>query len=205
MKRKLISALLATAMVASMVVVPVMADEETEVATEVTTEAATEAAAEENAEPVANPDLPDKKVGVCIYQFSDNFMTLFRTELEDYLVKLGFSKENIAIQDGQNDQATQSNQIDAFIADGVDVLIINPVNTSSAETITDKVVDAGIPLVYINREPGEDEEARWAENNWNVTYVGCDARQSGTFQGEIIADLVWMQSIKTETAKSTML
>ena len=198
MKRKLISALLATAMVASMVVVPVMADEETEAATEVTTEAATEvateaateaAAAEEETEPVANPDLADKKVGVCIYQFSDNFMTLFRTELEDYLVKLGFSKENITIQDGQNDQATQSNQIDAFIADGVDVLIINPVNTSSAETITDKVVDAGIPLVYINREPGEDEEARWAENNWNVTYVGCDARQSGTFQGEIISDL----------------
>ena len=198
MKRKLISALLATAMAASMVVVPVMADEETEAATEVTTEAATEvateaateaAAAEEETEPVANPDLADKKVGVCIYQFSDNFMTLFRTELEDYLVKLGFSKENITIQDGQNDQATQSNQIDAFIADGVDVLIINPVNTSSAETITDKVVDAGIPLVYINREPGEDEEARWDENGWDVTYVGCDARQSGTFQGEIISDL----------------
>ena len=189
MKRKLISALLATAMVASMVVVPAMADEETEAATEVATEAATEAAAEEDTEPVANPDLADKKVGVCIYQFSDNFMTLFRTELEDYLVKLGFSKENITIQDGQNDQATQSNQIDAFIADGVDVLIINPVNTSSAETITDKVVDAGIPLVYINREPGEDEEARWDENGWDVTYVGCDARQSGTFQGEIISDL----------------
>ena len=198
MKRKLISALLATAMVASMVVVPVMADEETEAATEATTEATTEAAtevtteaaaAEEETEPVANPDLADKKVGVCIYQFSDNFMTLFRTELEDYLVKLGFSKENITIQDGQNDQATQSNQIDAFIADGVDVLIINPVNTSSAETITDKVVDAGIPLVYINREPGEDEEARWDENGWDVTYVGCDARQSGTFQGEIISDL----------------
>ena len=198
MKRKLISALLATAMVASMVVVPVMADEETEAATEATTEATTEAAtevtteaaaAEEETEPVANPDLADKKVGVCIYQFSDNFMTLFRTELEDYLVKLGFSKENITIQDGQNDQATQSNQIDAFIADGVDVLIINPVNTSSAETITDKVVDAEIPLVYINREPGEDEEARWDENGWDVTYVGCDARQSGTFQGEIISDL----------------
>lgn len=198
MKRKLISALLATAIVASMVVVPVMADEETEAATEATTEATTEAAtevtteaaaAEEETEPVANPDLADKKVGVCIYQFSDNFMTLFRTELEDYLVKLGFSKENITIQDGQNDQATQSNQIDAFIADGVDVLIINPVNTSSAETITDKVVDAGIPLVYINREPGEDEEARWDENGWDVTYVGCDARQSGTFQGEIISDL----------------
>ena len=182
MKRKLVSLVLATAMVtSSMMAMPVFASDDT----------AAEETADETADetPEANPELADKKVGVCIYQFSDNFMTLFRGELESYLEELGFSKDNITIQDGANDQATQSNQIDAFIADGVDVLIINPVNTSSAETITDKVVDAGIPLVYINREPGEDEEARWAENNWNVTYVGCDARQSGTFQGEIIADL----------------
>lgn len=164
MKKKLISTILASAMVAtSLMAVPTMAEE-------------------------AN-DLADKKVGVCIYQFADNFMTLFRTELQNYLVELGFSADNIVIQDGANDQATQSSQIDAFIADGVDVLIINPVNSSSAETITDKVVDAGIPLVYINREPSADEEARWADNEWDVTYVGCDARQSGTMQGELIADL----------------
>jgi methyl-galactoside transport system substrate-binding protein len=116
-------------------------------------------------------------------------MTLFRTELENYLIEQGFSKKNITIVDGANDQATQSAQIDNFIAQGVDVLIINPVNSSSASTITDKVVAAGIPLVYINREPDAAEEARWAENDWDVCYVGCDARQSGTMQGEIIADL----------------
>ncbi|MBR4344718.1 MAG: substrate-binding domain-containing protein [Lachnospiraceae bacterium] len=131
----------------------------------------------------------NKKVGVCIYQFADNFMTLFRTELENYLVSKGFSKENITIVDGANDQATQTNQIQNFITQGVDVLIINPVNSSSASTITDLVVNANIPLVYINREPDKDEEARWSANNWNVTYVGCDARQSGTMQGEIIKDL----------------
>ncbi len=130
-----------------------------------------------------------KKVGVCIYQFNDNFMTLFRTELESYLVSLGFAPENINIVDGANDQATQSGQIDNFIAEGVDVLIINPVNSSSASTITDKVVEADIPLVYINREPDADEQARWAANDWDVTYVGCDARQSGTMQGEMIVDL----------------
>ncbi len=164
---------------------------------------AAEPAAEEAAEPAAEPaadaageaaaatdgDLSTKKVGVCIYQFSDNFMTLFRTELEKYLIEKGFAKENITIVDGANDQATQSGQIDSFIADGVDVLIINLVNSSSAATVTDKVVAANIPLVYINREPDEDEQKRWADNNWNVCYVGCDARQSGTYQGEIIADL----------------
>lgn len=143
----------------------------------------------EAAAPAGDSALADKKVGVCIYQFADNFMTLFRTELEEYLISQGFAKENIKIMDGANDQATQSGQIDNFIAEGVDVLIINPVNSSSAATITDKVVGAGIPLVYINREPAPEEEQRWADNSWNVCYVGCDARQSGTMQGEIIADL----------------
>lgn len=182
MKRKLVSLVLATAMVtSSMMAMPVFASDDT----------AAEETADETADetPEANPELADKKVGVCIYQFSDNFMTLFRGELESYLEELGFSKDNITIQDGANDQATQSNQIDAFIADGVDLLIVNPVNSSSAESITDKVVAANIPLVYINREPSEDEEKRWEDNDWNVTYVGCDARQSGTMQGEIISDL----------------
>ncbi len=130
----------------------------------------------------------DKKVGVAIYQFNDNFMTLFRNELEDYLVSKGFSKDNITITDGANDQATQTAQIDNFITQGVDVMIVNPVNSSSAPTITDKVTAADIPLVYINREPDEQEEQRWEDEDLKVTYVGADARQSGTYQGELILE-----------------
>lgn len=191
MKKKIFSLLLVAAMTATLFAGCGSSDEgsgsdvaNTDAA--VSTEASSGADAASDA---VGGDLADKKVGVCIYQFSDNFMTLFRTELENYLVEQGFSKDNITIVDGANDQATQTGQIDSFIAEGVDVLIINPVNSSSAETITDKVVEAGIPLVYINREPSADEEARWEENGWNVTYVGCDARQSGTMQGEMIVDL----------------
>jgi methyl-galactoside transport system substrate-binding protein len=134
-------------------------------------------------------DLSTKKVGVCIYKYDDNFMTLLRNELKSYLIAQGFSESNITITDGKNDQSEQTAQIQNFITQKVDVLIVNPVNSSSSETITDMVVEAGIPLVYINREPDEAEQARWAENDWDVTYVGADARQSGTMQGEIIADL----------------
>ena len=142
------------------------------------------------AEAAGTTDVADKKVGISIYKFDDNFMTLYRTELVRYLTEdLGFKAENVVVQDGKGDQAEQTNQIQNFITQGVDVLIINPVNSSSAETITDMVVEAGIPLVYINREPDASEEQRWADNNWDVTYVGCDARQSGTYQGEMIADL----------------
>jgi len=144
-------------------------------------------ASSEATTPAASDDLSTKKVGVCIYKYDDNFMTLFRQELEKYLISQGFAKENITIVDGKNDQSEQTGQISNFINQKVDVLIVNPVNSSSAETITDMVVEAGIPLVYINREPDEAEQSRWTD--WNVTYVGADARQSGTMQGEIIADL----------------
>ena len=196
MKKKVVSVILAMTMVASMAMGCGNSSDTTTSDNSTTTTTTNDAAASTEASDAADAtadaasgDLADKKVGVCIYQFADNFMTLFRGELENYLVEQGFSKDNITIVDGANDQATQTNQIQNFITQGVDVLIINPVNSSSAETITDMVVEAGIPLVYINREPDASEEQRWADNNWDVTYVGCDARQSGTYQGEMIADL----------------
>ena len=210
MKKRIVATMLSAAMVMTMLMgcSGGAAQQAAEPAAEPAAPAATEEKAEEPAKEEAAPaadtaaadtaaaaadaaggDLAGKKVGVCIYQFSDNFMTLFRTELQSYLESLGFDAANITIADGANDQATQTNQIQNFITDGVDVLIINPVNSSSAATITDMVVDANIPLVYINREPDEAEQQRWADNNWNVCYVGCDARQSGTMQGEMIVDL----------------
>lgn len=150
---------------------------------------AAETTAAEVAEATGDFDASNVKVGISIYKFDDNFMTLYRTELERYLVDdLGFKKENITIQDGKGDQAEQSNQIDNFITSGVDVLILNLVQASSAPQITDKCNDAGIPVVYINREPDVEEEERWASENILATYVGCDARQSGTFQGEEILE-----------------
>lgn len=127
------------------------------------------------------------KVGVSIYKFDDNFMTLYRNEIERYLKSLETDtvKYDITIMDGKGDMAEQTNQVDTFLAQQVDVLIINLVQSSSAATITDKAKAAGVPVVYINREPSEDDMKAWDK----ISYVGADARQSGTYQGEIIAEL----------------
>lgn len=139
------------------------------------------------------------KVGVSIYQFNDNFMTLYRQELESYFKTLETDtvKYELSIQDGKNDMATQTEQIRTFITQGMDLIICNPVQTSSADTLIDEVVAAGIPMVLINREPlaydadGKplDEAYEGILNNPSICYVGADARQSGTYQGEMIAAL----------------
>ena len=121
-------------------------------------------------------------VGVCIYQFADNFMTLYRTDLEEYLKDKGYS---VTIVDGKNDQNTQTEQINTFLQQGVDVLIINPVQTTSAQTIVDTISPSGTPIVFINREP---EKAVLDSYAGKCCYVGADARQSGTYQGELILE-----------------
>ena len=163
--------------------------------TTATTAAATEAFFQEKepqttaAAAAATTDVADKKVGISIYKFDDNFMTLYRTELVRYLTEdLGFKAENVVVQDGKGDQAEQTNQIQNFITQKYDVLILNLVQASSAPEITDMCKEAGIPVVYINREPDATEEERWESEGLNATYVGCDARQSGTYQGEEILE-----------------
>ena len=134
-----------------------------------------------------------------IYTFDDNFMTLYRNEIIDYFKTLETDtvKYDITMADGKNDMAEQTNQVQNFITQGMDVIILNLVQTSSADAIIDMVVEAGIPLVLINREPlaydkdGKtlDEAYEGILDNPTVCYVGADARQSGTFQGEIVASL----------------
>ncbi len=121
-------------------------------------------------------------IGICIYQFADNFMTLYRADLEEYLGELGYS---VTIMDGKNDQSTQTEQINTFLQQGVDVLIINPVQTTSAQTIVDTVSPSGIPIVFINREPDKSVLDSYPDK---CCYVGADARQSGTYQGELILE-----------------
>lgn len=90
----------------------------------------------------------------------------------------------VTIVDGNNDQAKQNEQINTFITQGVDALIINPVMTSAADQIISTVKDADVPTVLINREPTADQMSAYDK----LVYVGCDAAQSGTFQGELILD-----------------
>ena len=127
------------------------------------------------------------KVGVAIYQYDDNFMTLYRNEIQNYFKTLETPEVKYAVTmyDGKNDMAEQSNQVDQMITAGMDVIILNLVQTSSAEALIDKIEAAGIPCILINREP---ELASFQKYD-KVCYVGADARQSGTMQGNIVLSL----------------
>ena len=75
-------------------------------------------------------------IGVTIYKYDDNFMSVVRKALEndakaDPSVKL-------LMNDSQNDQSKQNDQVDVLMARGVKGLAINLVDPAAAPTIIDK-------------------------------------------------------------------
>jgi inositol transport system substrate-binding protein len=70
----------------------------------------------------------------------------------------------------------QINQVENFIASKVDAIVINIVDTDAAPKISQLARDAGIPLVYFNRQPDESAVTE------GIGYVGSNELDSGTMQ-----------------------
>ena len=120
------------------------------------------------------------KIGSCIYRFNDAFMLRFRNAMTAESEKLGAT---ITMADGQDDQTTQDGQVDQFIADGVNVLIVNQVDRMASQATIDKAKAANIPVVFINREPTPEMLATYDK----AYYIGAKAEESGTEAGELVA------------------
>jgi methyl-galactoside transport system substrate-binding protein len=123
-------------------------------------------------------DLP--KVGVAIYKFDDTFMTGVRNAMTN----AAKDKAALDIVDSQNAQPTQNEKVDLFISKKYKAMAINPVDRTAAGVIIDKAKGANIPVVFLNREPVAEDMNKWDK----VYYVGAKAEESGTLEGQLIAD-----------------
>ena len=116
---------------------------------------------------------PAATVGVSMAQFDDNFLTAVRASMKERAQQLGVQ---IQFEDAENDIGRQLNQIENFIAQHVDAIIVNPVDTDATPRMTRLAVNAGIPLVYVNRMPADRQLPP------RVSFVGSNETESGTLQ-----------------------
>jgi methyl-galactoside transport system substrate-binding protein len=120
------------------------------------------------------------KIGVTIYKFDDTFMSAVRRAIESNAA----TKAELSIVDSQNQQPTQNDQVDTFLTQKVKALAINPVDRTAAGIIIGKAKAKNVPVVFFNREPLPEDMKAWDK----VYYVGAKAEQSGTMQGQLLAD-----------------
>ena len=128
------------------------------------------------------------RIGVAVYKGEDTYlsnMTQAMQESVDLWCAETGDRIQISLSDAQESQNTQNEQIYRFLSLGYDVLCVNLVDRTDAARVVDKAREAGVPLVFFNREPVQEDIDAWDQ----VYYVGSDARQSAQLQAQIVLDL----------------
>lgn len=92
-----------------------------------------------------------QQIGVSVARFDDNGLTVMRNGMTAYDEEL--DGVSLQIEDATDDVAKQLDQINNFIASGVDAIIVNAVDTNATEAMSNAAASAGVPLVYVNRQP----------------------------------------------------
>ena len=136
-------------------------------------------------------------VGVTMALFDDNFLTVLRNGIQEFAD--GLDGVDVQIEDAQNDVAKQLDQINNFIASGVDAIIVNPVDTSATQAMTDAAAAANVPLVYVNRQPINLDTLPD-----NQAFVASNEVDSGTHETIQLCDN-WAAEGKTEVNAYVMM
>ncbi len=156
MKKKVLSALLSTAMVASMLVgcgssetaattTDTAAEETT---TETTEEAEATDAADAATEEVAEATTAGGKVGVAMPTQSSERWINDGANMKAQLEELGYE---VDLQYAEDDVQMQVSQIENMIASGVNCLVIASIDSSALVNVEAQAKEAGIPIIAYDR------------------------------------------------------
>ena len=134
-----------------------------------------------------SPETPTIRVGVALYLQEDTFLSTVVQNME----QLARSREeamgikiNLNLADARSSQASQNEQVDRFLQQEYDVICVNLVDRTAAAVIVDKAQSAGVPLIFFNRQPVEEDLDRWDQ----AYYVGSKADRAGILQGQIVLE-----------------
>lgn len=128
------------------------------------------------------------RIGISLYRGDDTFINNLCSIIEDKAKEYEREhdiKVTLDIQDAKGSQNTQNNQVERFISLDCDVLCINLVDRMDPSIIIDKAMTAGVPVVFFNRQPVEEDMDRWDQ----FYYVGVDAKETAILQGKMVVDL----------------
>lgn len=116
----------------------------------------------------------DMKIGVSMSTLNNPFFVSVREGIEEIAKD---KNVELVVMDAQNDSSTQSNQVEDLITQGLDLIIINPVDSTAISPSVQSANDANIPVVCVDRKSDEGEI---------VSLVASDNVKGGEMAGEYI-------------------
>jgi inositol transport system substrate-binding protein len=129
-----------------------------------------------NRSPSAENSTGEKRpvIGVSLMNLSSEFIVMINKAMEQRANELGAT---LIVNDAQRNPERQIQQVESFIAQQVDVIILNPCEVEASTPAVDKALAAGIPIVNVNSETKTAPTA----------FVGSRDEESGRIAMDCIA------------------
>ena len=125
--------------------------------------------------------LAGKKIGCSICYKGDEWCAALAAGLEALGAYYGV--ENMICDDGDLNDETQTKQIENYIANQVDMIMVDPITFDGSSVALNKAVDAGIPIIVY--------DGAWAEGAEKAeTTVTWDQKATGTLTGEYFINYI---------------
>lgn len=118
-------------------------------------------------------------VGATLSDFTISFQAAMYNELLD--AQKEYDNIEFILQDGASDSALQVNQIETFITQKVDAILINAVS-DAVEPSLKKAMEAGIPVFAVNRSISD-------ENAYSY-FIGANDTLSGEQMANCLLDMI---------------
>jgi ribose transport system substrate-binding protein len=128
-------------------------------------------------EDVAAP-AEDVTIGFAISSFDNDFFVSLKDGVEKAAAAAGAS---VTISDAGGDAATQASQVEDFITQGVDLIMVNPVDSDAIVPSVEAANAAGIPVIAVDRGASGGEVA---------SFVASDNVLGGTMAGDYLFELM---------------
>lgn len=122
---------------------------------------------------------PPARMAICFRQQSESTAAEYTRQVEQALKGTGYE---VLVADAKNDQSRQNTQVSGFITGGVKLLVVEPVMVSAAGDMLAQAKAAGIPVLFIGREPDAEVLQQWDK----TCYVGCDQELASREQGSVL-------------------
>lgn len=112
-----------------------------------------------------------EQVGLMLQDISNPFFASMQASMEQAAEEQGF---DLNVQDGRQDLAAQNDQIDAFIQQGMDLILLNAVDSAGIASAVVRAQAAGIPVVAVDVD-AEGADAAVTTDNVEAGRQSCQA------------------------------
>ena len=141
---------------------------------------------DESPDPGSGIETETYKIGVCSPNNGVPFFSRLIAGMEDKAAELG-GKYVLDIVDANDDTNTQINQVETFIAQEVDFIVMMPTQVEALIPVAQECNAAGIPFITINRTLTAGDIADTGVDM--ITYVGADDYLGGQRLGELVEEM----------------